>query len=46
MKITFLLTQSLEDPSGLGRYFPLAKELARPGNEVNILAIGHRLFIL
>ena len=39
MRITFLLTQSLEDPSGLGRYFPLAKELARLGNEVNILAL-------
>jgi len=39
MKITFLLTQSLEDPSGLGRYFPLTKELARLGHEVNILAL-------
>jgi glycosyltransferase involved in cell wall biosynthesis len=43
MKITFLLTQSLEDPSGLGRYFPLAKELARLGNEVNILALHPNL---
>jgi glycosyltransferase involved in cell wall biosynthesis len=43
MKITFLLTQSLEDPSGLGRYFPLAKELARMGNEVNILALHPNL---
>ena len=40
MRITFLLTQSLEDPSGLGRYFPLTKELARLGNnEVSILAL-------
>ena len=39
MKITFLLTQSLEDPSGLGRYLPLTKELARLGNEVSILAL-------
>jgi glycosyltransferase involved in cell wall biosynthesis len=39
MKITFLLTGSLEDPAGLGRYFPLAKELARLGNQVNILAL-------
>ena len=39
MNITFLLTQSLEDPSGLGRYFPLAKELARLGNQVSILAL-------
>ena len=43
MKITFLLTQSLEDPSGLGRYFPLAKELTRLGNEVNILALHPNL---
>jgi glycosyltransferase involved in cell wall biosynthesis len=43
MKITFLLTQSLEDPSGLGRYFPLAKELARLGNEVSILALHPNL---
>ncbi len=43
MRITFLLTQSLEDPSGLGRYFPLTKELARLGNEVNILALHPNL---
>jgi len=43
MKITFLLTQSLEDPSGLGRYFPLAKELVRLGNEVSILALHPNL---
>jgi len=43
MKITFLLTQSLEDPSGLGRYFPLAKELARLGHEVSILALHPNL---
>ena len=43
MKITFLLTQSLEDPSGLGRYFPLAKELARLGNQVSILALHPNL---
>ncbi len=39
MKTTFLLTNSLEDPAGLGRYFPLAKELARLGHEVSILAL-------
>ena len=38
-RITFLLTQGLEDPSGLGRYFPLAKELAKLGHEVSILAL-------
>ena len=41
MKITFLLTQSLESPSGLGRYWPLAKELARLGHSVNVLALHH-----
>lgn len=39
MRITLLLTQSLEYPSGLGRYFPIAKELVRLGHEVNILAL-------
>ncbi len=39
MRITFLLTQSLEDPSGLGRYFPLAKELTRLGHQVHVLAL-------
>lgn len=39
MKITLLLTQSLEYPSGLGRYFPIAKELVRLGHEVKILAL-------
>jgi glycosyltransferase involved in cell wall biosynthesis len=43
MKITFLLTQSLEDSSGLGRYFPLTKELARLGHEVSILALHPNL---
>ena len=41
MKITFLLTQSLESPSGLGRYWPVAKELRRQGHEVTILALHH-----
>jgi glycosyltransferase involved in cell wall biosynthesis len=39
MRITFLLTQSLESPSGLGRYWPLAKELARLGHAVTVLAL-------
>jgi glycosyltransferase involved in cell wall biosynthesis len=43
MKITFLLTQSLEDPSGLGRYHPLTKELVRLGHEVSILALHPNL---
>ena len=41
MRITFLLTQSLESPSGLGRYWPLCKELVRLGHEVVILALHH-----
>jgi glycosyltransferase involved in cell wall biosynthesis len=39
MRIAFLLTQSLESPSGLGRYWPLAKELARLGHAVTVLAL-------
>lgn len=45
MKITFLLTQSLESPSGLGRYWPLAKELVRLGHEVNVLTLHHDIRI-
>lgn len=41
MKITFLLTQSLESPSGLGRYWPLSKELVHLGHDVVILALHH-----
>lgn len=36
-----MLTQSLESPSGLGRYWPLAKELACLGHEVHIVALHH-----
>jgi glycosyltransferase involved in cell wall biosynthesis len=39
MKILFLLTQDLESPSGAGRYFPLARELAALGNQVTIAAL-------
>jgi glycosyltransferase involved in cell wall biosynthesis len=39
LKILFLLTQSLEYPSGLGRYWPLAKELARLGHDVFLAAL-------
>lgn len=46
MRITFLLTQGLEDPSGLGRYFPLAKELTKIGYRVNILALHPNLSAL
>lgn len=39
MKIAFLLTQSLESPSGLGRYGPLAREMANLGHTVEIIAL-------
>lgn len=39
MKIAYLLTQSLESPSGLGRYWPLARELAKRGHNVSIYAL-------
>lgn len=38
MRIAFVLTQDLESPSGLGRYFPLARQLFRLGNQVSISA--------
>jgi len=34
-----LLTQDLESPSGLGRYYPLCKNLAKQGFEVEIAAL-------
>ena len=39
MKITFLLTQSLEDPYGLGRFWPLAKGLVGLGHQVTAVAL-------
>jgi glycosyltransferase involved in cell wall biosynthesis len=39
MHIQFLLTQDLESPSGLGRYYPLAKELVKLGYKVSIAAL-------
>lgn len=41
MKIVFLLTLSLERPYGLGRCFPLAREMARSGHDVTIIAPHH-----
>lgn len=38
-EILFLLTQDLESPSGLGRYFPISKYLAKKGFSVNIAAL-------
>ena len=37
--VTFILTQSLDCPSGLGRYWPLAQSLAARGHRVRILAL-------
>ena len=39
MNINFLVTQSLDSPSGLGRYAPLAKELTKLGQKVVIYAL-------
>lgn len=39
MEITFLLTQDLSSPSGLGRYFPWAKELVKLGHHVRVIAL-------
>jgi glycosyltransferase involved in cell wall biosynthesis len=39
LKLLFLLTQDIESPSGLGRYFPLAKSLACLGHSVTIAAL-------
>jgi glycosyltransferase involved in cell wall biosynthesis len=39
LRILFLLTQDLESPSGLGRYWPLARELAHRGHQVRIVAL-------
>ena len=38
-KIAFLLSQSLDSPSGLGRYGPLARELTKFGHTVDIYAL-------
>jgi glycosyltransferase involved in cell wall biosynthesis len=37
--IVFLLSQSLDSPSGLGRYGPLACQLAKLGHQVEIFAL-------
>ena len=39
MKILFLLTQDLQSPGGLGRYFPMARALAELGHQVSISAL-------
>jgi glycosyltransferase involved in cell wall biosynthesis len=39
MKVAYLLTQSLDSPSGLGRFGPLARAMARLGHQVEIFAL-------
>lgn len=39
MKFCFILTQDLESPSGLGRYYPWGNELNKLGHEVEIIAL-------
>ncbi len=39
MKIAFVLTQSLDSPSGLGRYGPIARELVKLGYQVEVIAL-------
>jgi len=38
-RVTFILTQSLDCPSGVGRYWPLARCLAERGYSVQVLAL-------
>ncbi len=42
LRILFLLTQDLESPLGIGRIWPLAKELAKNGHQVRIVALHSR----
>jgi len=46
MKIFIFLTQDLESPSGLGRFFPLAKELAKLDYQVKIYSLHSNYFSL
>lgn len=39
MKILFLLTQDLDSPGGVGRYFPWARALAQRGHQVSMAAL-------
>ena len=41
MKFVFLLTQSLDSPSGLGRFGPIARELVQQGHEVDLFALHY-----
>jgi len=39
LRILFLVTQDLESPSCLGRFFPLARYFARLGHEVSLVTL-------
>lgn len=39
MKVVYLMTQDLDSPAGVGRIFPLARELSARGHQVTILAL-------
>lgn len=39
--ITFFANLSLESPNGVGRYFPIAKELVKKGYKINIIVLHH-----
>jgi glycosyltransferase involved in cell wall biosynthesis len=41
LRITFLMTQSLDSPGGTGRFLPLAKALTALGHQVTLLALHH-----
>lgn len=41
MRFLFLLTQSLESPSGGGRFLPLAQALVRKGHSVTMILLHH-----
>ena len=41
MKIAFVLSQSLDSPSGLGRFGPLARELVKQGHTVTVFALHY-----
>ena len=43
MRIAFAMTVSLESPYGVGRALPWARELARRGHDVHIVALHHDL---
>lgn len=39
MRILFIMTQDLHSPAGIGRYGPLARELAHHGHQIRIIAL-------